>query len=45
MMPILNAWKADEGKLYQYPAGAAAFPHADQIITADERKWRQLSQM
>jgi glucose-6-phosphate 1-dehydrogenase len=45
MMPILNAWQTGTESLYQYPADAAAFPQADQIITADGRKWRQLSQM
>jgi len=45
MMPILNAWQDDTESLYQYPAGAATFSQADKIITADGRKWRQLSDM
>ncbi len=41
MMPILDAWQGGTGALYQYPAGAATFPQADEIIAEDGRKWRQ----
>lgn len=40
--PILQDRRGNKIKPVQYPAGAASFPQADELIEKDGRKWRPL---
>ena len=42
LMPVLEAWEADESDLCSYAAGSESFAEADSLIESDGRKWRRL---
>jgi glucose-6-phosphate 1-dehydrogenase len=44
LMPVLEAWEADESALYSYAAGGESFAQADRLIESDGRKWRRLTE-
>ena len=44
LMPVLEAWEADESALYSYAAGSESFAQADSLIESDGRKWRRLTE-
>ena len=45
LMPVLEHWDAAGTAPYEYPAGCESFAEADELIEADGRKWRKLSEM
>lgn len=45
LTPVLEAWRKDDSRPYEYRAGSESFPAADTLIESDGRKWRKLSQI
>ena len=44
LMPVLEAWEADDSALYSYAAGSESFAEADSLIESDGREWRKLTE-
>ena len=44
LMPVIEAWEADDSALYIYAAGSESFAGADSLIESDGRKWRGLTE-
>lgn len=42
VMPILQFWQQRTGDVFEYPAGAAEIPPAEQLMVADGRRWNAL---
>jgi glucose-6-phosphate 1-dehydrogenase len=42
VQPILDAWRADGGDLYEYAAGSDGPVAADEMMRRDGRRWRPL---
>ncbi len=45
LTPVLKAWESNKSGLNGYKAGAESFSQADDLIIADGRKWRRISEM
>ena len=44
LTPVLEAWQNSDSLPYEYAAGSESFVQADELIEADGRKWRKLSE-